>query len=61
MRPWPCWRPGSAPSSKLATLSFLADTTLDRDQGPVNTDDPYRAMDWLVNRQGIIEKAVAGK
>ncbi|WP_125610130.1 IS1634 family transposase [Specibacter cremeus] len=50
-----------APSSKLATLSFFADTTLGADLGPVGTDDLYRAMDWLGNRQGIIEKALARK
>ncbi|AIY00843.1 putative transposase [Arthrobacter sp. PAMC 25486] len=48
-----------APSSKLATLSFFADTTLGRDLGPVSTDDLYRAMDWLGNRQAVIEKALA--
>ena len=50
-----------APSSKLATLSFFADTTLGRDLGPVSTDDLYRAMDWLGNRQNTIEKALARK
>lgn len=50
-----------APSSKLATLSFLADTTLGRDLGPTNTDELYRAMDWLGNRQNTIEKALAHK
>ncbi len=50
-----------APSSKLATLSFFADTTLGRDLGPVSTDDLYRAMDWLLNRQGTIEKGLARK
>ena len=48
-----------APSSKLATLSFFADTTLGRDLGVVNTDELYRAMDWLLARQPIIEKALA--
>ncbi|MEO6529695.1 MAG: IS1634 family transposase [Specibacter sp.] len=48
-----------APSSKLATLSFFADTTLGRDLGPVSTDELYRAMDWLGNRQKTIEKALA--
>ncbi|ALO68228.1 transposase [Arthrobacter alpinus] len=48
-----------APSSKLATLSFFADTTLGQDLGPVSTDDLYRAMDWLGNRQTTIEKALA--
>ncbi|NVM98115.1 IS1634 family transposase [Arthrobacter sp. SDTb3-6] len=48
-----------APSSKLATLSWFADTTLGRDLGPVSTDDLYGAMDWLGNRQGAIEKTLA--
>ncbi|MDJ0315520.1 IS1634 family transposase [Arthrobacter sp. H35-D1] len=47
-----------APSSKLATLSFFADTTLGHDLGVVNTDELYRAMDWLLARQPIIEKAL---
>ncbi len=47
------------PSSKLATLSFFADTTLGHDLGVVNTDELYRAMDWLLARQPIIEKALA--
>ncbi len=48
-----------APSSKLATLSWFADTTPGHDLGPVSTDDLYRAMDWLGTRQGTIEKALA--
>lgn len=48
-----------APSSKLATLSWLADTTLGPDLGPVSTDDLYRAMDWLGKRQERIEKSLA--
>ncbi|MEO5781390.1 UNVERIFIED_ORG: hypothetical protein ABIB19_003995 [Arthrobacter sp. UYEF10] len=47
-----------APSSKLATLSWFADSTLGADLGPVSTDDLYRAMDWLGTRQAQIEKAL---
>lgn len=50
-----------APSSKLATLAFFADTTLGHDLGPVSTDDLYKAMDWLGDRQPAIEKALARK
>ncbi|WP_434616395.1 IS1634 family transposase [Arthrobacter sp. A5] len=50
-----------APSPKLATLSWFADTTLGPDLGPVSTDDLYRAMDWLYKRQGRIEKTLARK
>lgn len=50
-----------APSSKLATLSWFADTTLGPGLGPVSTDDLYRAMDWLHKRQGRIEKTLARK
>ncbi|MEC5182555.1 IS1634 family transposase [Arthrobacter sp. CG_A4] len=50
-----------APSSKLATLSWFADTTLARDLGPVGTDDLYRAMDWLGARQTQVEKSLARK
>nr|WP_246223601.1 IS1634 family transposase [Pseudarthrobacter psychrotolerans] len=48
-----------APSSKLGTLSWFADTTLGHDLGPVSTDDLYRAMDWLGARQTRIERMLA--
>lgn len=49
------------PGSKLATTRWWADTTLagDLGLGEANTDDIYAAMDWLVDRQGSIEAALA--
>src|SRR5690348_5566932 len=46
-----------APASKLATLTWWADTTLGADLGiaGASTDEIYAAMDWLVHRQDAIE------
>jgi hypothetical protein len=51
------------PASKLATLGWLAGTTMGQDLGlaEMASDDAYAAMDWLVSRQGQIEKALASK
>ncbi|MDR2374196.1 MAG: IS1634 family transposase [Bifidobacteriaceae bacterium] len=51
------------PASKLATLAWLADTTLGRDLGldGMTSDDAYEAMDWLGARQGAVEQALAAK
>jgi len=51
------------PGSKLATLRWWADTTLACDLGveAADTDDAYAAMDWLLQRQPAIEKALAGR
>jgi hypothetical protein len=51
------------PASKLATLSWWADTTLGADLGVAgcSTDDIYAAMDWLEARQGQIEKQLAAR
>jgi hypothetical protein len=50
-----------APSSKLSTLTWWADTTLGADLGvaEASTDDIYAAMDWLVHRQDDIEAGLA--
>lgn len=48
-----------APSSKLATLSWLADTSLNDRLGNVTTDEVYAAMDWLGDQQPTIEKKLA--
>ncbi len=52
-----------APASKLATISWWADTTLaaDLDVASVSTDEVYAAMDWLLGRQGGIEKKLAAR
>lgn len=52
-----------APASKLATTRWWADTTLGTDLGIVNasTDEVYAAMDWLLSRQGAIEKKLAAR
>ena len=51
------------PASKLSTLDWWNDTTLGTDLGitQASTDDVYAAMDWLGQRQEIIEKALAGR
>jgi hypothetical protein len=48
-------------ASKLATLTWWADTTLGADLGVAgtSTDDIYAAMDWLVYRQDAIEAGLA--
>jgi hypothetical protein len=52
-----------APASKLATTRWWVDTTLAPDLGieTASTDRLYRAMDWLVARQGSIESALAAR
>jgi hypothetical protein len=49
------------PASKLATLTWWADSTLGADLGvaEAGTDDIYAAMDWLEGRQGAIEAELA--
>jgi hypothetical protein len=51
------------PGSKLATLTWWADTTLGADLGvaQAGTDDIYAAMDWLVGRQDAIEAGLAAR
>lgn len=48
-----------APASKLATVRWFEDTVLGADLGSVSTDEAYAAMDWLLARQGSIEKKLA--
>jgi len=52
-----------APASKLATISWWADTTLgaDLEVASVSTDEVYAAMDWLLGRQTSIEKKLAAR
>jgi hypothetical protein len=49
------------PRTKLATLSWWADTTLGVDMGVADatTDEIYAAMDWLLGRQDSIEAKLA--
>jgi len=49
------------PQSKLATPLWWADTTLPEilDLGGADEDDLYDAMDWVLGRQGAIEKKLA--
>ena len=49
------------PGSKLATMSWWADTTLgaDLDIAGATSDEVYGAMDWLQGRQEAIEKKLA--
>jgi hypothetical protein len=51
------------PKSKLSTVRWWqqGDTTLAADLGMtgVSTDDAYAAMDWLLTRQGTIERKLA--
>jgi len=51
------------PSSKLAATRLFADTTIgaDLDLPQVGTDEVYGAMDWLYERQGAIEGALAAR
>jgi hypothetical protein len=48
-------------ASKLGMTQAWADTTLADDLGVANADEDelYAAMDWLVERQGAIEKRLA--
>jgi hypothetical protein len=50
-----------APASKLATLTWWADTTLGADLGvaAASAGDIYAAMDWLEARQEQVEAALA--
>ena len=52
-----------APASKLATLTWWADTTLGADLGAaeVSTGHIYAAMDWLEHRQDAIEAKLAAR
>src|SRR5215470_5012714 len=52
-----------APASKLATLTWWADTTLGQDLGvaQASTDAVYAAMDWLAARQEQIEARLAAR
>ena len=51
------------PSSKLATARLINTTTLAEELSCTDTDedDLYRAMDWLLARQEMIEKKLASK
>jgi Transposase DDE domain len=51
------------PASKLSTLSRWADHTLGPDLGVAgaSTDEVYAAMDWLADRQDVIEKKLVAK
>jgi hypothetical protein len=53
----------AAPASKLATLTWWADTTLGTDLGvaAASTDQVYAAMDWLEGRQDAIEAKLAAR
>jgi transposase len=52
-----------APDSKLATTRWWQDTTLPAILGveDADEDDLYAAMDWLLKRQGRIEKKLAAR
>lgn len=52
-----------APHTKLATTRWWHSTTLAEDFGVAgaDADDLYRAMDWLLERQGAIEKRLAAR
>ena len=52
-----------APHTKLATTRWWHTTTLAEDFGvaEANEDDLYAAMDWLLARQGSIEKKLAAR
>src|SRR5271166_5197693 len=52
-----------APHTKLATTRWLHTTTLAEEYGVVEADeaDLYAAMDWLLERQGAIEKKLAAR
>ena len=51
------------PTSKLATTTWWADTTLGEDLGVAgaSTDQVYAAMDWLLGRQDAIEAKLAAR
>jgi len=52
-----------APHTKLATTRWWHTTTLAEDFGvaDANEDDLYAAMDWLLARQGAIQKKLAAR
>jgi transposase len=52
-----------APHTKLATTRWWHTTTLAQDFGvaDANEDDLYAAMDWLLARQGAIQKKLAAR
>ena len=52
-----------APSTKLATTRWWHTTTLAEDCGVADAteDDLYAAMDWLLARQGAIQKKLAAR
>ena len=52
-----------APHTKLATTRWWHTTTLAEEYGVVETDetDLYAAMDWLLERQELIEKKLAAR
>jgi Transposase DDE domain len=52
-----------APSTKLATTRWWHTTTLAEDFGVADADedDLYAAMDWLLARQGTLEKKLAAR
>src|SRR3989442_3171972 len=52
-----------APHTKLATTRWWHTTTLAEDFGvaEANEDDLYAAMDWLLARQGAIQKKLAAR
>jgi transposase len=52
-----------APHTKLATTRWWHTTTLAEDFGvaDANEDDLYAAMDWLLQRQNIIQKKLAAR
>ena len=52
-----------APHTKLATTRWWHTTTLAEDFGVAEAteDDLYAAMDWLLQRQGIIQKKLAAR
>jgi len=51
------------PHTKLATTRWWHTTTLAEEYGVVNTDETelYAAMDWLLERQGQIQKKLAAR
>lgn len=52
-----------APQTKLATTRWWHTTTLPEEYGVVDADetDLYAAMDWLLERQGAIQKKLAAR
>jgi len=51
------------PKSKLSTLAWWSDSTMGADLGlaGASTDEIYAAMDWLADRQAVIETKLAAK